>query len=67
MKEETLARVYAFICRYVGEHGLSPSLQEIADGVGLSKTTASTSIEFLEAQGKITHQPGKVRTVLLLR
>ncbi|MEO8612447.1 MAG: hypothetical protein ABI690_31415 [Chloroflexota bacterium] len=52
MKAETLARVYAFICQWINEHHTSPSLQEIADGVGVSKTTASTSIEFLEAQVK---------------
>lgn len=67
MADRTIDRVYDFICAYVDEHHFSPTIQDIADGVGKSKPIVHRSIEFLVAQGKVTHERHKARTVLPLR
>jgi SOS-response transcriptional repressor LexA len=66
-QSQTNKQVYIFICAYMDTHPMPPTLKEIADGVGKSKPTVHRAIVFLEAQGKVTRQPGKVRTVLPLR
>ncbi|MDO5444904.1 MAG: transcriptional repressor LexA [Eubacteriales bacterium] len=40
-----------FISSYVDEYGSSPSVQEIADGVGVSKPTASRYVSYMRDNG----------------
>jgi len=51
--------VLRYIGRYIEENGWSPTLQEIADGIGLkSKSTAWRHIKALDKQGLTRHGDG---------
>lgn len=57
-RREEIAR---FIERYAAEHGgQSPSLQEIADGLGIGKTTADLHVQKLIAEGRAMRRDGKL-------
>ena len=50
-----------FIERYAAQHGgQSPSLQEIADAFGMSKTMANLHVQKLIAEGRAVRQDGKL-------
>jgi repressor LexA len=61
----TTARVYRFIIRYKRESGgVSPSVREIAQGVGLASTsTVSLHLAQLEASGRIVTDSDKARHI----
>jgi DNA-binding FadR family transcriptional regulator len=63
----TLDRVYEFLCDYVDKHHESPSVKEIAYGIGKSRPTVQHAIEILEARGRVTRQRHKRRTVIPVR
>lgn len=67
MTGETRERVYQFICEFVDEHRMSPTRQEIADGVGVSRPTVQKAIDILEARGKIRREPHRARTIVPIR
>ena len=48
---ETIEAIEKFISEYVDEYGTSPSVQEIADGIGVSKPTASRYINYMRENG----------------
>ena len=50
-----LAEVEKFICNYTDEYGFSPTMQEVADGVGVSKATAYRYINQLCDDGVIDY------------
>lgn len=65
--EARRAQIMAFIRAYYAEHGMSPSLVEISEGVGLSSPTAARNhVLQLEAQGKLKVRPGIARAIVLL-
>lgn len=49
--QKTLKAVERFVCEFTDQRGYSPSLQEIADSVGVSKTTAYRYVDRLRADG----------------
>ena len=54
-------QIAAFIERYAEEHGgQSPSLQEIADAFGISKTAADQHVQKLIAEGRAVRHDGKL-------
>jgi predicted ArsR family transcriptional regulator len=54
-------QVAAFIEHYAAEHGgQSPSLQEIADALGISKTAADGHVQKLIAEGRAVRRDGKL-------
>lgn len=56
-----------YIVAYVAEHGYPPSLQDIADGVGLvARSSALRLVRALEADGAISRQPGIARSTRVL-
>ena len=62
-----LDAVLAFLRHFKADHRYSPSVREIVAGCGLSSTSvASAHLEQLEAQGLISREPGRARTVVLL-
>lgn len=62
--EQTREKIKAYITRHREEHGVSPSLQEIADGVGLSSHTAvRTHLLTLKTRGEVDWDAGRFRTV----
>lgn len=51
--QKTLKAVERFVCEFTDQRGYSPSLQEIADSVGVSKTTAHRYVAKLRADGVV--------------
>ncbi|MGZ4745697.1 MAG: LexA family protein [Oryzihumus sp.] len=63
---EKRADIVRFIRAYVAEHAISPTLTEIADGVGLkSPSNVRSHLLVLQADGVVTCLHGKFRTVRL--
>lgn len=61
---QTRARIVEFIGNYHAENHVAPSLQEIADGVGLASHNAVRNhLLALKADGKVTWVEGRYRTV----
>lgn len=62
--DETRERIKAYITKHREQYGVSPSLQEIADGVGLrSHNAVRMHLLSLQAKGEVTWEPGRFRTV----
>ena len=51
--EEAKEAVYEFVDEYIKEYGFSPNTQEIADGVGTTKSCVSKYINRLIEEGRI--------------
>jgi SOS-response transcriptional repressor LexA len=58
-------KVYIFVQNYIHEYGYPPSIREIAKGCYINKTYAVRYLDILEAQGRLTRQPGKARGMRL--
>lgn len=59
--------IYYFLIDYFTENGYAPSVQEIADAVGLnSKSTVCSHLETLELLGKIHVERGKSRAIKIM-
>lgn len=59
--------VYEFIARYINDHAYAPSLEEIADAMGLSaQATVHKHLSELEARGYIRRQWNRSRLIELL-
>lgn len=50
-----LAGIERFICEYTDKSGVSPTLQEVAEGVGISKATACRYVSCLCEAGVLDH------------
>ena len=58
------ARVKGFISGLIRDEGFSPSLQEIADGLGLkSRSSARDVVLRLQKKGPVTFLPGRSRSI----
>ena len=55
---ELIAAIENFIRNYLDEHGTSPSLQEIADGTGMSKTNVHRYIAYMQEQNLLDSTGG---------
>lgn len=56
--------IYEYILAFLGEHGYSPSVREIADAVDLkSPSTVHFHLKGLRAAGLISQAEGKTRTI----
>ncbi|MBY2957962.1 GntR family transcriptional regulator [Sphingomonadales bacterium 58] len=56
-------QVLAFIRRYHEEHGVGPSLSEIAAAVGTNRSRVQDAIRKLEREQRLHRVPGKTRGV----
>jgi len=52
--EARKAAVLAEIVRYLGEHGVPPTLEELADELRVSLPVAHKYVERLEAEGRLS-------------
>ena len=60
--------VLNFIQRYIASHGISPKLQEIAEGIGISsRGVAHRYVQALVDAGYLANDKGKHRGIRLLR
>ena len=57
-------KILAFIDAYIKEHGFSPTMREIGEGVGINSTShVSYWIDRLVEQGRVTKVPNISRSV----
>jgi repressor LexA len=63
---ETTERIYAFLCRYIADQGVAPSVREIAAACFLNRTSVGEHLLRLELLGRIERRPGKARAIRLL-
>jgi repressor LexA len=66
-KDEAVARVYDFICAYFKQHGFAPSLRDIARGCYMSPSNVPRYLDRLEAQGLISRELNKPRSIALVK
>jgi len=59
--------VYDYINQYHADNGISPSLADIADGLGLSNSTIATYIENLRKKGRVTSIPNIPRSLRVIQ
>jgi SOS-response transcriptional repressor LexA len=56
-------KVYDFIEAYHGENGISPSMADIAEGLGLANSTIATYVEVLRKKKRVTSMAGVPRSL----
>lgn len=56
--------IFTYIKTYIKDNGYGPSVDEITEGIGVkSKTAVRSHLTNMLAQGVITMQPGKYRSI----
>ena len=60
---ESIEAIEKFISDYVDEYGTSPTVQEIADGIGVAKSTASRYVTYMRENG-ILDSDGSHRSIV---
>lgn len=63
--DQKLDLIYQFIQTYIVQNGFSPSLREISDGCYVGRSTVLRYLDRLAAQGLISRQDGKARSIHL--
>lgn len=64
---ETRQGIYKFLVDFITENGYAPTVQEIADGIGLkSKSSVYNHLQLLEMMGKIRMEKNKQRAIKLI-
>ena len=64
--KKTIERVYNYICNYINNHQISPSVRDICAGVGLKSTSSvHTYLKQLDSQGRIEYRPGLRRAIVI--
>lgn len=48
---------------YLRDHGYAPTVRELAERLGVTKTAAFLQLETLRRKGALTHTPGASRTL----
>jgi SOS-response transcriptional repressor LexA len=64
--EQEYIEVYDFIAAYKARRGYSPSLDDIADGLHLTRSAVFHLLEHMESQGMIVQPRGFLRAIKLL-
>jgi len=57
--------IVEFVRNYVAEYEYAPTMQEIADHLGVSRPTVFEHIEALEAKGALEREPTRARSISL--
>ena len=65
-QEQILREVLAFVRDYVKEHGISPSITEVADGCYRSRSGIVRYLDILQARGYLTRIPRMPSSISLL-
>ena len=64
--KKTIERVYNYICDYISNNQISPSVRDICAGVGLKSTSSvHTYLKQLDSQGRIEYRPGLRRAIVI--
>ena len=65
-KDAVTNLVYEYIQAYFHEHGFAPSMRDISEGCYMSPSNVVRYLDKLEAQGRISREVGKPRSIALL-
>ena len=64
--KKTIERVYNYICDYISNKQISPSVRDICACVGLKSTSSvHTYLKQLDNQGRIEYRPGLRRAIVI--
>ena len=64
--KKTIERVYSYICNYITQNQISPSVRDICAGVGLKSTSSVHAyLKQLDQLGKIEYRPGIRRAIII--
>lgn len=55
-----------FLAEYIKKNGYSPSIMEIAEYMGLTKTAIAYHLKKLQEDGQVSMAPGKYRSLRVL-
>lgn len=67
MGRQTQARIIEFIERWQAENGYPPTLDEIAEAVGIGKSSVHYHVKRLERMGVVERTLGHNRSIKLVR
>jgi SOS-response transcriptional repressor LexA len=59
--------IYEFVRAYIEKHGYGPTQREIANGCYLNRATVYFHLLMLEMDGRIAREPGKARSITLVK
>ena len=63
---KSIERVYDYVCKYIHENAMSPSVRDICAGAGLKSTSSvHTYLKKLDEMGRIEYRPGLRRAIIL--
>ena len=66
MSTTTRDRILAFVADYIRRHGVSPTIREIANGIGLSSAgSVQWHLAKLKAEGLLSETGGKTRSLIV--
>ncbi|MEO8609204.1 MAG: hypothetical protein ABI690_15040 [Chloroflexota bacterium] len=64
--DQPLIELYDFIASYKARRGYSPSLEDIAEAMHITRTTVFHQLEAMEKRGMIVQPRGFLRAIKLL-
>jgi DNA-binding MarR family transcriptional regulator len=64
--DDRLTEIYDYIATYKGMHGYSPSQDDIAEAMGLTKREVAQAMDTMETRGMIVQPRGLLRVIKLL-
>lgn len=64
---EPQARTLRAICKMIGVSGLPPTIQELADSLGISHASAHEQVAQLVRKGYLRKEPRKARSLVVLK
>ncbi|MBR2523220.1 MAG: transcriptional repressor LexA [Clostridiales bacterium] len=63
---KSIERVYDYVCKYIHENAMSPSVRDICTGAGLKSTSSvHTYLKKLDEMGRIEYRPGMRRAIII--
>jgi len=63
---KSIERVYNYVCKYIHENAISPSVRDICAGANLKSTSSVHSyLKKLDEMGRIEYRPGLRRAIIL--
>lgn len=63
MSDTMTETVYTFICGYLEENEMAPTIREIADACYINVATVIRYLDKLEYQQRLTRVPGRARSI----
>ena len=64
---EPQARTLRVICKLINVSGLPPTVQELADSLGISHASAHEQVAQLVRKGYLRKEPRKARSLVVLK